>query len=271
MATQSLLALQNLVKRDPDGYRADAERRLRHLESLLAIAAQQPGSPPAELASVLSFASQVAPCYPRTMSHVPEALGSLLETHHDALEPALRRALLQALILLRNRGMLEPLVLLQRCFRLFRCRDKQLRSRLYSHVVSDIKNVNRKRAEPSLNRALQNFVIGMLADPSAVAATYSLRVMVELYRRHVWHDAKTVRSRRHNNTTPDPSRSAHTRHQHTPSARHITHNRRSTSSPPRSSARTSSFASPHSSSCSAPTRTLEERSRTTRRNKPRGR
>ena len=200
MATQSLLALQNLVKRDPDGYRADAERRLRHLEALLAIAAQQPASPPAELASVLSFASQVAPCYPRTMSHVPEALGSLLETHHDALEPALRRALLQALILLRNRGMLEPLVLLQRCFRLFRCRDKQLRSRLYSHVVSDIKNVNRKRAEPSLNRALQNFVIGMLADPSAVAATYSLRVMVELYRRHVWHDAKTVRSRRHNNT-----------------------------------------------------------------------
>ena len=32
----------------------------------------------------------------------------------------------------------------------------------------------------------------MLGDASATAARCSLSVMIELYRRHVWHDAKTV-------------------------------------------------------------------------------
>ena len=40
---------------------------------------------------------------------------------------ALRRALVQALILLRNRGMFGAEPLLRLCFRLFRCRDKALR------------------------------------------------------------------------------------------------------------------------------------------------
>ena len=34
--------------------------------------------------------------------------------------------------------------------------------------------------------------MGMLGDASATAARCSLSVMIELYRRHVWHDAKTV-------------------------------------------------------------------------------
>ena len=47
------------------------------------------------------------------------------EAHSDALPPPVRRAMASALILLRNRGMVAALPLLQRCFRLFRCADKQ--------------------------------------------------------------------------------------------------------------------------------------------------
>ena len=41
-------------------------------------------------------------------------------------------------------------------------------------------------------QALQNFMYTMLRDSSAVAAKKSLDVMVELYRKNIWNDAKTV-------------------------------------------------------------------------------
>ena len=105
--------------------------------------------------------------------------------------------------------MLEPLMLLKLCFRLFRCNDKALREKLFSYVVSDIKNVNLKHkdvsaarwlinhtwphvclrpaapqsvsvcGQVSLNKALQNYVIGMISDSSPVAAKYSLMAMIQ--------------------------------------------------------------------------------------------
>ena len=168
----------------------------------------------------VSFISHVSPCFPKLVGGLPQQLASLLEEQHDALEPALRQALVQALILLRNRGMFGAEPLLRLCFRLFRCRDKALRERLRHHIVADVKAVNLKRKDLALNRALQTCaaaipaaqflgaqfpprnshtsssssrtVVGMLGDASATAARCSLSVMIELYRRHVWHDAKTV-------------------------------------------------------------------------------
>jgi len=192
-AEPSLMTLQNLVRRDPDGYTEEVQRRLRHFQSLLAILEQQPGSSPPDFLPLLGFISHVAACFPTMMGDVPEGIGRLLDERYDVLEPAVRRAILQALVLLRNRGLMPPLALLQRCFRLFRCRDKTMRTRLYTYVVTDIKTANQKHRDQPLNRALQNYVIGILQDSSSsVGAKYALQAMIELYRRHVWRDEKTV-------------------------------------------------------------------------------
>lgn len=193
LGAPSLMTLQNLVRRDPDGYTEEVTSRLRHFQSLLAILEQQPGSSPPDFLPLLGFISHIAACFPAMMADVPEGLGKLIDERHDVLEPAVRRAILQALVLLRNRGLVPALSLLQRCFRLFRCRDKVLRTRLYTYVVSDIKAANQKHRDQPLNRALQNHVIGILQDASSsVGAKYALRAMIELYRRHVWRDEKTV-------------------------------------------------------------------------------
>jgi protein SDA1 len=192
-AAPSLMTLQNLVRRDPDGYTEEVSLRLRHFQSLLAILEQQSGSSPPDFLALLGFISHTAACFPAMMADVPEGLGKLLDERHDVLEPAVRRAILQALVLLRNRGLVPSLNLLQRCFRLFRCRDKVLRTRLYTYVVADIKAANQKHRDQPLNRALQNHVIAILQDASSsVGAKYALRAMIELYRRHVWRDEKTV-------------------------------------------------------------------------------
>ena len=45
---------------------------------------------------------------------------------------------------------------------------------------------------PRLNTTMQNFMFTMLKDSNKIAAKTSLDVMVELYRKNVWRDAKTV-------------------------------------------------------------------------------
>ena len=102
--------------------------------------------------------------------------------------------------------------LLQLFFDLLRCQDKSLRKFLKDHIVMDLKNVNAKHKDVRLNTVLQNFMFTMLKvffnllhamnpsilkmfnfqDAHGVAAKMSLDVMITLYRKNVWRDAKTV-------------------------------------------------------------------------------
>ena len=52
---ESLPTLQNLIKRDPDGYKEDFERRLRHFQSIIDIQRSQPGAESKELVALLGY------------------------------------------------------------------------------------------------------------------------------------------------------------------------------------------------------------------------
>ncbi len=47
--------------------------------------------------------SQVAPCYPKRVGGFVDEVTALLQTHAAVLDPSLRRTLVKALILMRNR------------------------------------------------------------------------------------------------------------------------------------------------------------------------
>ncbi|KAL3134019.1 hypothetical protein ABBQ32_008454 [Trebouxia sp. C0010 RCD-2024] len=116
----------------------------------------------------------------------------LLDKHYAVLSSSLRQSLVKSLILLRNRGHLKSAEVLPLFFRLFRCQDKNLRDLLFKHIVADIKGANQKHRNEQLNRSIQNFLYGLLATDNDVAAKKSLAVLTELWRRHVWRDARTV-------------------------------------------------------------------------------
>lgn len=96
------------------------------------------------------------------------------------------------MILLRNKGLLEPTALLSLFFQLLRCQDKALRQFLETHIITDIKNVNSKHKNSKINTTLQNFMFTMLKDSNSRAAKMSVDIMIELYKKNVWNDAKTV-------------------------------------------------------------------------------
>ena len=187
-----LAQLQNMIKRDPGAYLEEFEQQHRHFLSELAIFQLEPSKAAGHFGEVVSFLSHVAPCYKEQLKEFPTQISSLLSEHYLTLERKLREVMVRALILMRNRGLFEPLPLLKLCFLLFRCPDKELRQLLYKFIVSDVRSMNKTSLNHRLNTDLQNFLYTMLDDASVVAARKSLDVIVELYRRRIWTGPRTV-------------------------------------------------------------------------------
>ncbi|XP_004647491.1 protein SDA1 homolog [Octodon degus] len=62
----------------------------------------------------------------------------------------------------------------------------------FPQELKDLLSYNHTVLDPDLRMVLQNFMYTMLRDSNATAAKMSLDVMIELYRRNIWNDAKTV-------------------------------------------------------------------------------
>ena len=88
---------------------------------------------------LVGFLAQVSASYKADIPSFHVGLIELLEKHYALLDPHLRRSLVSALILLRNRGSATAAELLPLFFKLFRCQDKQLRVMIFRHIVADVK------------------------------------------------------------------------------------------------------------------------------------
>lgn len=245
--TASLLNLQNLMKRDPLSYSEELNQQWQHYMALYSqFQFQQQNANAkqnhAEFASLVTFLSHVAPCFPSITGQFPIHLLSLLNDHALSLPPHLRITFVNALILLQNRSMLNRIDLYPTLISLFALNDKNLRKLIFHHIISDVKRINRKKKNLKLNSIIQNLIYNILkqeqnhqsqinkpqlqqqylnqpittASPTmtvtgsfasspahlsgtsvldpAMRAKKVLDVLIELYRRKVWTDSRTVES-----------------------------------------------------------------------------
>ena len=140
----------------------------------------------------------------------------------SSLHRDVRRAVVSALILMRNKGCIVPLDLLQLFFTVMSLTsvvDKTIKELLYRHIVNDIRNINKKgKRDDKVNRSIQTFLHRILQSSSAVnsntsnshnmmmiddgstmstltsemASKRAVDMVCELYRRRVWTDDRTV-------------------------------------------------------------------------------
>ena len=152
----NLPQLQNLIKRDADSYKDEFEQQYRHFLSSLEVFALNPSEENKSLDELVMFIAQVAQCYPETCIQFPQHLVDLLKNHATTLDPIMRNCFVKALILLRNKNLIPALDLLELFFQLLRCPDKNLRSFLQNHIITDIKNMNAKHKDMKLNSVSEN-------------------------------------------------------------------------------------------------------------------
>nr|CAG4636856.1 EOG090X030C [Ceriodaphnia reticulata] len=194
----NLPQLQNLLKRDPASYKDEAYllafflQQYRHYNSTKLVFEMKPDQYSKDLDDLVMFLAQVAHCFPQDLVQYPQELMDILQRHPTTLHPDMRKTFCRALILLRNKNLISPTALLTLFFQLLRCPDKELRAFLKNHIITDIKNVNSKSKNIKLNNVLQNFMFGMLKDSNVTAAKMSLDVMIDLYKKNIWNDQKTV-------------------------------------------------------------------------------
>ena len=185
--------LQNLVKRDPDGYRDEFMMQYRHYESARLILELEPNSETATpFVGLVSFLSHVAKCYPDVLSDFPEQIMTLLIKHHAIMDHSIRKSLTQSLILLRNRELIAPARLLHVFFELFHCQDKKLRDMVYHHILSDLKNINKTSVNQNTNRSLQTFLYKQVQTGNELTSRIALQLLIEMYRKRIWTDARTI-------------------------------------------------------------------------------
>ena len=185
--------LQDRARRDPTSYRDEFLLQHRRFIASLEVLRLRPDAVPDEFPQLINFLAHVAESYKTTLVDLPAQLTELVDGENcQLLDPEVRKAVVSALILLRNRGLVEPTASLPVFFRLFRVHDKELRSQLYRHIVNDVRNINKRGANQKTNRTLQNFMYNMVSNPDTMAAQKSLEVIIELYRRKLWADARTA-------------------------------------------------------------------------------
>ncbi len=131
---------------------------------------------------------------------------NLLENEAITIPSTLRRCLVQCLLLVRKKKLVPLETVLTLFFRLFRVIDKQLRETLYDAIVGEIRRANTPHRNNGLNKGLQNLLFAQLHQQSlanagqrsrndaaeAIASHKALQVMIELYRRNIWNDSRTV-------------------------------------------------------------------------------
>ena len=222
--TLKLSQLQNLCKRDPEGYREDYDAQVRRLESECGILALSPSSEPSKrLEELIQFAAAVSSSSYK--GEESERIASLLialllgssettltnttkgqtvsmsmPTSALQLHKDVRKASVSALILMRNKGSVEPLRLLELFFKILSVvPDKALRELLHRHIVNDIRNINKKgKRDEKVNRSIQAFLHRVISLPqegdeaTELAAKRATDMVCELYRRSVWTDDRAV-------------------------------------------------------------------------------
>ena len=233
-----LSQLQNFCKRDPPAYKEDYDAQIRRLSSLISILRLSPNADPSpQLVELIQFAAAVSSSSYKgeESDKVANLLIDLLvgssssssssdgnvntdgNTTADLLQCSLpsaalslhrdiRKACVSALILMRNKGAVPPLRLLQLFFQLMAVvSDKNLRESLYHHIVNDIRNINKHgKRDDKLNRTVQGYfhrivsasasdaVPGNEDSPIDYAAKRAVQMTCDLYRRNVWNDSRSV-------------------------------------------------------------------------------
>jgi len=188
----SLPQLQSLMKKDPEAYTIEFEQQWSHFDSMMEIFKTKPQKPQKTFGEQVMFLAHVTPSFPTKTKLFYELIIKTLGEHYQVLHPMMRKTLVQALILLRNRDQFPCIRTLPVYFKLFSLPDKLLRTTLFGHIIRDIVMMNQKSKCQKVNAELRDFFYGQLKEGEVDIARRACAVFVSLFRQNIWKDATSI-------------------------------------------------------------------------------
>uniref|UniRef100_A0A5S6R0A8 Protein SDA1 n=1 Tax=Trichuris muris TaxID=70415 RepID=A0A5S6R0A8_TRIMR len=188
--SRNLALLKEKLGQDPDSYREEFFDQFRHFQSILQLMELQPQLKQEGLVEVVFFLCTAAHYYPQAAVELRDQLISLLKHSASDLDSSVRVALCKALLLLNTRKMISITDLIGLFVELLKCRDKTLRLFLFTATVNRLRKMNVVHRNQKLNSSVQAMLLCHLQESNALKARFSLLVLIDLYRRRIWRDAK---------------------------------------------------------------------------------
>lgn len=188
----SLSTLQSLMKKDPEAYESEFDQQWSHFDSMLEIFKLKPQKPHKSFGEQVMFLAHVVPSFPRKGIVFPKVLISALDDHFQVMHAEMRRTLVTALIMLRNRDQFPLIQTLPLYFKLFTLQDKSLRKAVFTHVVKDLVQMHQQSRCQKRSAELRDFFFAQLKDSEFEVARRSCAIFISLYRQNVWRDAHIV-------------------------------------------------------------------------------
>ncbi|CAI2727746.1 unnamed protein product [Schistosoma spindalis] len=192
MQHMPLSELNYHLTRDPLSYRTDFEEQLENFSTLKQSFSSAPSQYISRLEELLSFLSQAVRYYPE---HVAEFTTSVIQTllsRSFGMHPEMRMAFLRAFMRLRTKNLIPATQAVDIAFKLYRCRDKQVRKTLRHFLVSDMKRMNKCQKQTKANAVILSFLSKMIKDNSSTVAREAVLILLCLFKKNVWNDARTA-------------------------------------------------------------------------------
>lgn len=191
--SMTLAELQDRIKRQPDQYKKEFSVHYNIFAEKLKDFKLNPARKDQEIIDYLKFMAHVSGVYRQQIgATVSNEMLNLLQQYYSILHTEVRMTLVTCLKIMRKKDIVSAAIVIPVFLKLFRCKDKELRKFLHRIIIADMRQLNANAKNININRKLQNFILGLLQDPNEDAAKRSLNVMIELYKRRVWDDEKTV-------------------------------------------------------------------------------
>ena len=190
--------LQNLIKRDPSCYHDEFLQQLTYFQNVFDLVRLAPQDPSDTFCELLQFICHVSHCYPTECSALPTNLIQILNEFSTILNPELRTCIVKCLFMLKNKRLISIQKVITSTIVLFKCQDKVLREVLYDLILNDLRNANKRSKNDQLNRAIQSLLYGIVEGKGeyegvgGLVVRYSLRLLVDLFRKNIWNDERTA-------------------------------------------------------------------------------
>lgn len=95
-------------------------------------------------------------------------------------------------MILRAKNILLPVHTIQFLLKQMKLEDKELRSMIYKYVLNDLRRMNSHHQNNKINQQIRAFMSGYIPKHADKTSQKSLKLLIELYKRNVWTDNRTV-------------------------------------------------------------------------------
>eukprot|EP00331_Platyophrya_macrostoma_P026581 CAMPEP_0176438470 /NCGR_PEP_ID=MMETSP0127-20121128/19305_1 /TAXON_ID=938130 /ORGANISM="Platyophrya macrostoma, Strain WH" /LENGTH=811 /DNA_ID=CAMNT_0017822431 /DNA_START=20 /DNA_END=2455 /DNA_ORIENTATION=+ len=189
---RDLTLLQDKVKRQPELYIKETSKAVEIFKQEFEKVKQNPAIKNVRFIQYCTFLGHVNYLFPKDLEFLQNYIIDLFSSYGQILNPHVRYKVMQAFILMRNKKVIAAFKCISIMLKLLSVKDKELRVLITTHIIQDIKRMNQKALKGSVNKQIQNYIYGIISKNSDNIAKRAMVIMIELYRKNIWNDAKTV-------------------------------------------------------------------------------